>query len=157
MSQDSENLKKNVKEHSKNLTELGTELTKIQFSYKVEYKPSKIYWQKKIKDFEKYKEIGLNYYNRVYSLMNLINKDESQMFLLHISKFHQLGSTLIETMKKIENNPSIIDSKDRQQSLWSKKIKEQIIDHSDDCLNHEKEMNFLFRTFYEKYLKKILE
>ena len=104
---------------------------------------------------EKYKQTGLDYYNQAYSLINLVDKEESQLFMLRISKFHQLGMNLIETMKKIKENPSIIDSKDRQQSLWSKKIKEQITKNSDDCLNHEKKMNLLFRKFYEKNLKKI--
>ena len=60
-------------------------------------------------------------------------------------------------MEKIEKNPSIMNSKDRQQSLWSRKIKEEITEHSNKCLQHEKDMNTLFREFYEKYLKKILE
>ena len=155
MNQDSENLKKKAKEYSQNLTKLGLELSKIQFSYKLEHKPSKIYWGKRIESFKKYKDAGLKYYNQAYSLINLVNKEESQLFMLRISKFHQLGSILIETMKKIEENPSIIDSKDRQQSIWSKKIREQITKNSNNCLNHEKEMNLLFREFYEKNLKKI--
>ena len=155
MSQDSEDLKKKAKEYSQNLTKLGLELSTIQFSYKLEQKPSTMYWGKRIENFKKYKETGLKYYNQAYSLINLIDKEESQLFMLRISKFHQLGTTLIETMEKIKENPSIIDSKDRQQSTWSKKIKEQITKNSDDCLNHEKEMNLFFREFYGKNLKKI--
>ena len=79
------------------------------------------------------------------------------MFLLRISKFRQLSTTLSETMEKIKENPSIIDPKDRQQSLWSKEIKNQITEQSNKCLRHEMDMNTSFREFYEKHLKKILE
>ena len=157
MRQDSENLKKSAKEYSEKLAKLGMELGEIQFSYKVKRKPRKEYWQKRIDDFKKYNEKGMKYYNQVYSLMNLVNKEESQMFLLRTSKFHQLGLTLIEIMEKIKENPSIIDSKDKQLSQWSKEIRDQITEHSDKCLHHEKDMNVSFREFYEKYLKKIIE
>ncbi len=157
MSLDQENVKKLAKEHSEKLAKLGTELGKIQFSYKVEAKPSKEYWQKRIDDFKKYNEKGMEYYNQTYSLMNLVNKEESQIFLLSTSKFRQLGLTLIEIMEKIKENPSIIDSKDSQQSQWSKEIRDQITEHSNTCLHHEKKMNASFREFCEKHLKKILE
>ncbi len=157
MSQDQENLKKSAKEHSNKLAKLGMELREIQFSYKVEGKVSKEYWQKRIDDFKKYNEKGMEYYNQVYSLMNLVSKEESQMFLLSTSKFRQLGLALIEIMDKIKENPSIIDSKDRQQSQWSKETRDQITEQSNKCLNHEKDMNTSFREFYEKHLKKILE
>jgi len=157
MIKDSENLKKSAKEHSEKLAKLGMELGEIQFSYKVERKTSKEYWQKRIDDFKKYNEKGMEYYNQAYSLMNLVNKEESQMFLLRISKLRQLGSTLIEIMNKIKETPTIIDSKDRQQSQWSKETRDKITEQSNKCLNHEKDMNASFREFYEKHLKKILE
>jgi hypothetical protein len=157
MSQDPENLKKSAKEHSEKLAKTGIELGEIKFSYKIEEKVTKEYWQKRMKDFKKYNEKGLEYYNQAHSMMNLVNKEEAQMFLLRISKFRQLSTTLSETMEKIKENPSIIDSKDRQQSLWSKEIKNQITEQSDKCLRHERDMNTSFREFYEKYLKKILE
>jgi len=157
MSNDKENLKKSAKVHSEKLAQLGKELGEIQFSYKIEENPSKEYWQKRIDDFKKYNEIGMKYYNQVYSLMNLVNKEESQIFLLRISKFRQLGLTLIEIMEKIKENPSIVDSKDKQQSQWSKEIKNQITEQSNKCLRYEMDMNTSFREFYEKYLKKILE
>jgi len=157
MSQDSENLKKSAKDHSEKLAKIGMELGEIRFSYKVENKPSKEYWEKRIDDFKKYNEKGLEYYNQAYSLMNLVNKEESQMFLLHTSKFRQLGSTLIEIMEKIKENPSIVDSKDKQHSQWSREIKNQIIEHGNKCLHHERDMNTSFREFYENHLKKILE
>jgi hypothetical protein len=65
--------------------------------------------------------------------------------------------TMIEIMEKIRENPSIIDPKDRQQSKWSKEIKNQITEHSNKCLQHEKDMNILFRECYEKHLKEILK
>ena len=92
---------KKIKEHSNILAKLGTDLAKSQFSYKVEKKKSKEYWIKRIADVEKYNEKGLEYYNEIYSMMNMINKEESQMFLLRIGKFRQLGLELIEIMEKI--------------------------------------------------------
>jgi hypothetical protein len=157
MSNDQENLKKSAKVYSEKLAKLGMELSEIQFSYKIEEKPSKEYWQKRIDDFKKYNEIGMKYYNQVYSLMNLVNKEESQMFLLRTSKFHQLGLTLIEIMEKIKENPSIVDSKDKHQSQWSREIRDQITEQSNKCLRYEMDINTSFREFYEKYLKKILE
>ena len=152
-----EDLKKSAKEYSGKLAKLGMELGEIQFSYKIEGKSTKEYWQKRIDDFTKYSEIGMKYYNQVYALMNLVNKEESQMFLLHVSKFRQLGLTLIEIMEKIKENPSIGNSKDRQQSQWSREIKDQVTEHSTKCLHHEMDMNTSFREFYEKHLKEILE
>ena len=157
MSQNPENLKKSAKEYSKKLAKLGIELEEIQFSYRVKEKPLKEYWQKRIDDFKKYNQKGLEYYNQAYSMMNLVNKEASQMFLLRISKFRKLGLTLIDFMEKIKENPSIMDSKNKQQSIWSKEIRQQIMEHSNKCLSHEKDMNTSFREFYEKDLKKILE
>ena len=157
MSQNSEGLKKIVKEHSEKLAKLGIELAKNQFSYKVENKPSKEYWQKRIDDFKKYNEKGMEYYNEIHSLMNIINREESQMFLLRIGKLRQIGIGLIEIMEKIKENPTIMDKKDKQQSLWSKKIKDQISEQSNKSLNFEKDMNSSFRKFYEVHVKVILE
>ena len=157
MSQNSEDIKKKVQEKSKKLAELGFTLTKNQFSYKIEEKISKEYWQKRIKNLTKYNEISLEYYTQIQNLMNLVNKEEAQMFLLQTSKFHQLGTELIKVMQQIEENPSIINSKDKQKSQWSKKIKEKIIEYSKNCLENEKNMNLNFRKFYDIEIKKFLE
>ena len=157
MSNDQENLKKSAKVHSEKLAQIGKELGEIQFSYKIEETPTKEYWQKRIDGFKKYNEMGMKYYNQAYSLMNLVNKEESQIFLLSTSKFHQLGVTLIEIMEKIKENPSIVDSKDKHQSQWSREIRDQITEQSNKCLRYEMDINTSFREFYEKYLKKILE
>ena len=157
MSQDPDSLKKSAKEHSDKLAKLGMELGEIQFSYRIEEKVTKEYWQQRIEDFKKYNEKGTEYYNQVHAMMDLVNKEEAQMFLLRVSKFRQLSKSLSESMEKIKDNPSIIDSKDKQQSLWSKKIKNQITEQSNKCLRHEMDMNTSFREFYEKHLKNILE
>ena len=157
MSENTENLKKILQEYSKKLTKLGSILAKEQFSYKIEEKTSKKYWQKRIEEFKKYNETGLEYYNQVQSMMNVIDKDKGQLFLLDISKFHQLGIKLIKIMETIEETPSIINSKDKQQSYWSKKIKKDISETSVECLDHEKYMNISFREFYNSDIKKILE
>ena len=150
-------LEKKIKEHSDILAKLGTDLAKNQFSYKVKKKKSKEYWIKRITDVKKYNQKGLEYYNEIYSMMNVINKEESQMFLLRIGKFRQLGLGLIEIIEKIKENPTIGDSKDKQKSQWSKEIGENLIEQSDKCLQFEKDMNVTFRKFYEKYVKEILE
>ena len=157
MSQDSEEIKIRIQEQSKKLTELGSILAKNQFTYKIEEKISKEYWQKRIQDLTKYNEVSLAYYSQVQKMMNLINIEEAQMFLLQTSKFHQLGTELIKLMRQIEENPSIISSKDKQQSQWSKKIKEKILEVSSKCLENEKNMNLNFRKFYDKEIKIILE
>ena len=157
MNQESDDISKKIQEQSKKLAELGLILAKSQFTYKIEEKVSKEYWQEKIKDLEKYNQTSLEYYSQVQKMMILINKDEAQMFLLQTSKFHQLGTELIKLMCQIKENPSIIDSKDKQQSQWSKKIKENILESSTKCLENEKNMNLNFRKFYDKEIKKLLE
>jgi hypothetical protein len=89
--------------------------------------------------------------------MNIINREESQMFLLRIGKFRQIGLVFIEIMEKIKENPTIMDKKDKQQSQWSKKIKNQITEQSNTSLNFEMDMNSSFREFYDKQVKEILE
>ena len=157
MDNESETLKKTAKEHSDKLAKLGIELGEIQFSYKIEEKVTKEYWHKRMEDFKKYNKKGLEYYNQVYAIIKIINKDEANMFLLQISRFQQLSTSLLESMEKIKETPSIIDSKDKQQSLWSKEIKNKITEQSNSCLRHEMDMNSSFREFYDKHLKKILE
>ena len=157
MNQYSDDLKKTMQENSKKLTQLGSILAKKQFSYKIEEKTSKEYWQKRIEHLIKYNETALAYYNQVQNMMNLINKEKSQIFLLEISKFHQLGTELVKIMHQIEETPSIINSKDKQQSQWSKKIKEKFVELNANCLEHEKYMNIGFRKFYDIEIKKILE
>jgi hypothetical protein len=157
MNQYSDDLKKTMQENSKKLTQLGSILAKKQFSYKIEEKTSKEYWQKRIEHLKKYNETSLAYYNQIQNMMNLINKEKSQIFLLEISKFHQLGTELVKIMHQIEETPSIINSKDKQQSQWSKKIKEKFVEVNANCLEHEKYMNIGFRKFYDIEIKKILE
>ena len=157
MSNKPNNLKETVKEHSEKLSKLGTDLAKNQFIYKVEKKSSKEYWQERIINFKKYNDNGFRYYDEIFALMRIIDEEKSQMFLLQIAKFRQLGLTLIEIMEKLKENPSIINSKDRQQSQWSREIKNQITEQSDKCLKCEREMNTTFREFYEEKMKEILE
>ena len=157
MNQDSEEIKKRIQEHSKKLTELGTIVAKNQFNYKIKEEISKEYWKKRIADLIKYNETSLEYYSQVQKMMNIINKEEAQIFLLQTGKFHQLGTELIKVMLQVEENPSIINSKDKQQSQWSKKIKENISELSTECLENEKNMNLNFRKFYDREIKKILE
>jgi len=157
MNSESNEIKNKVKENSEKLMKLGSILAKNQFSYKIEEKKSKEYWQNRIEDLQKYNESSIAYYNQVQNMMNLIDKEKGDMFLLQISKFHQLGTELKKRMQEIEETPSIINSKDKQQSQWSKKVKEKLIEISTKCLEHEKVMNLNFRKFYDEEVKKILE
>jgi len=157
MSYDSKKIKNEIDEKSKKLAELGLILAKNQFTYKIQEKTTKDYWGKRIQELKKYDETSLAYYNEIQNMMNLVNKDEAQTYLLHISKFRQLSTDLIKIMEKIKENPSIIDSKDKQQSLWSKGVKKKILEISTNCVDHEKFMNGIFRKFYEANIKKILE
>lgn len=157
MTEELEKLKKSAKEHSDNLVKLGKELSEIQFNYKVIENTEERYWQKRIDDFKKYNEKGAEYYTQAYALMNLTDKEQAGLFLLSISKLRQSGLKLITNMEEVKQNPSVIKSKDRQQSKWSKELREKLIESSDMCLHHEIEMNKFFREFYEEHLKKILE
>ena len=157
MNSESNEIKNKVKENSEKLMELGSILAKNQFSYKIEEKKSKEYWQNRIEDLQKYNESSIAYYNQVQNMMNLIDKEKGDRFLLQISKFHQLGTELKKIMQEIEETPSIVNSKDKQQSQWSKKVKEKLIEISTKCLEHEKVMNLNFRKFYDEEVKKILE
>ncbi|MBA4436321.1 MAG: hypothetical protein HPQ69_04495 [Marine Group I thaumarchaeote] len=157
MNSESNEIKNKVKENSEKLMELGSILAKNQFSYKIEEKKSKEYWQNRIENLQKYNESSIAYYNQVQNMMNLIDKEKGDMFLLQISKFHQLGTELKKIMQEIEETPSIVNSKDKQQSQWSKKVKEKLIEISTKCLEHEKVMNLNFRKFYDEEVKKILE
>ena len=157
MTEDLEKLKETAKEYSNNLANLGKELSEIQFNYKVIENSTEQYWQKRINEFKKYNEKGTEYYTQAHALMNLVDKEQSGLFLLSISKFRQMGLKLITNMEEVKQNPSIIKSKDKQQSKWSKELREKLIESSNACLHHEMDMNRFFREFYEKKLKNILE
>ena len=143
---------KTTKEYSQKLEKLGAELSKIQYDFKIKDKSSEKYWAKRIQEFENYHKKTIEYFTQSYALMSLANEEQSDMFLLRISKLRQLGEKLLEDMKKIKQKPSIMNLKDKQQSRWSIELREQLIKSNNDCLNHEKHMNIFFKEFYEKYL-----
>lgn len=151
------NIQSNAKKYSDKLAKLGIELASIQFNFKVQEKTDVKYWQNRIENFKRYQQKGMEYYEQVHLLMNLVEKEKAGLFLLSMSKLQQLGTKLLTLLEKVKENPSIVSTKDKQQSKWSKEIKEQLIDHSNKMLHHEMEMNTNFREFYEKHLKKILE
>ena len=157
MTEELEKLKKSAKEHSGNLAKLGKELAEIQFNYKVIENTTERYWQKRINEFKRYNEKGTEYYTQAHALINLVDKEQSGLFLLSISKLRQLGLKLLTDMEEVKQNPSIIKSKDKQQSKWSKEHREKLIESSTVCLHHEMDMNKFFREFYETHLKNILE
>ena len=157
MTEEPEKLKKIAKAHSDKLAELGKELSEIQFNYKIIENTTEQYWKNRINEFKKYNEKGTEYYTQAHSLMNLINKEQSGLFLLSISKLRQLGLKLVANMEEVKQNPSIIKSKDKQQSKWSKELREKLLESSNACLHHEMYMNKFFREFYDAHLKIILE
>ena len=157
MTEDLEKLKKTAKEYSNNLANLGKDLSEIQFNYKVIENATEQYWQNRINEFKKYNQKGTEYYTQAHALMNLVDKEQSGLFLLSTSKFRQMGLKLMASMEEVKQNPSSVKSKDKQQSKWSKDLREQLIETSNACLHHEMDMNKFFREFYEKHLKNILE
>ena len=146
--------KKTVKEHSEKLERLGVELSKIQYDFKIKDKPSEKYWAKKIQEFESYHSKVKEYFTQSYSMMSLINEEQSGIFLLRISKLRELGAKLLEDMEKVKKNPSSMDLKDKQQSRWSKEIRDRLLKSNNDCRNHEKRMNIFFKEFHKEYLMK---
>jgi hypothetical protein len=86
--------------------------------------------------------------------MSLVDEEQAGIFLLRISKLQQLGVKLLEDMDKVKQNPASMNLKDKQQSKWSKEIRERLLKSNNDCLNHEKRMNVFFKEVYKNYLKK---
>ena len=152
MSEKTEEIKESIKKHSNNLSKLGRELSQIQFNYKVLDKTKEGYWQKRKEDFEKYHQKGMEYYTEVHALMNIVEKEKAGIFLFSISKLNQLGKKMLELLEEIKQNPSIMTTKDKQQSKWSKELRDNLIKYSDETLKQEKHMNTSFREFYDKYL-----
>lgn len=142
----------NIKKNSIKLEKLGGELSKIQYDFKIKDIPSKNYWEKRIQEFTDYHKKVVEYFSEVGSLMKLSNKDDSEIFFLRISKLLQLGRTVLQDMEKVKQNPSIMNLKDKQQSKWSKELRDHLINSNKNCLEHEKRMNIFFKEFYEKYL-----
>ena len=102
-------------EFDKKLEKLGSELSKIQYDFKIKNKTSEKYWSKRIEEYEKYHKKVTEYFTVVYSLMHLTNKEESKVFLLKISKLKQLGLKLLEEIenrkeKRDKTKESYIDS-----------------------------------------------
>ena len=143
---------KTIKVYSEKLEKLGMELSKIQYDFKIKDNPSEKYWTKRIQKFENYHKKVAEYFTQSYSLMSLVNEEQSGIFLLRVSKLRQLGVKLLEAMEKVKENPSSMDLKNKQQSKWSKEIRERLLKSNNDCLNHEKRMNVFFKEFYEEHL-----
>ena len=140
-------------EQSKILEDLGNELTKIQYDFKIKESPSEKYWNKRIEEFDNYHKKSIEYFSQAYILMKNINNEQSGLFILRLSKLKELGTKLLENMEKVQQNPSIMNPKDKQQSKWSIEQKEKLINSNQDCLNHERKMNIFFREFFENNLK----
>ena len=142
-----------IDEQKRRLEILGNELTKLQFDFNLKHVPLKKYWESRIEEFKIYHEKVIEYFSQACLLMKVVDNDQSTIFLFRLGKLKQLGIKLIENMEKVKENPSIMNTKDKQQSRWSLEIKEHLINSNKDCLNHEKKMNVFFREFYEQKLK----
>ncbi|CAD6515248.1 conserved hypothetical protein [metagenome] len=156
MNDELDKLQKAIKVHSDNLAKLGKEITEIKFNYKIIENTTEKYWENRITEFKKHNKKAIEYYTHARALMSLIDKEKAGLFLLSISKLHQTGLKLIADMEEVKKNPSIIKSKDKQQSKWSKELREKFIESNTSCMNHEKNMNKIFREFYDKQLKELL-
>ena len=139
---------------SKGLEKLGSELAKIQYDFKIKNKTSEKYWNQRIDEFRKYHKKTIEYFLESQQLVKLFDEKEAGVFLLKLSKLKQLGENLLKNMELVKNNPSIMDSKDQQQSRWTVEQRENLLKANQECLNHEKNMNVFFREFYDKHLKK---
>lgn len=148
-----EEKEKTIREFSEKLENLGRELSKIQYNFKIKNEPSGKYWARKIQEFETYHNKAKEYFFVVYSLINEIDEEQSGLFLLRLSKLRQLGIKLLENLKNVKENPAIMDLKDKQQSRWSIEQREKLFESNNDCLNHEKRMNVFFKEFYKKHLE----
>lgn len=142
------------KKYNKKLGELGKELSKIQYDFKIKDNPSEKYWGRRTQEFGNYHKKTVEYFTEACSLIRLSNKEESNMLLLRVSKLIQLGSKVLNDMEKIKQNPSTMNTKDKQQSRWSKDLRNQLIKSNKECLDHEKRMNIFFKDYYEKNLMK---
>ena len=155
MDEITEDVKKSIEKYSENLARLGSGLSEIQFNYRVLDKNNSKYWEDRLEHFKKYHQKGIEYYTQVHLIMNIVEKEKAGLFLLNLSKLRQLGRKLLNLLEQIKENPSVMHSKDKQQSKWSKELREQLIECSDKNLNLEKDMNDNFREFYEKHLRNL--
>ncbi|RNJ77552.1 MAG: hypothetical protein EB829_05965 [Nitrosopumilus sp. H8] len=133
------------------LAEIAAEIQEMKFSYKVEGRKSPDYWKGRAGEFARYSAKAAEYYTQAYLMIKQTDGSEAGVFLLYTGKFGQIASKLLDTMEKIGENPSVMNS-DRQQSRWSREIRDQLVRHSDVCLRQEKDMNDKFRRFCQKHL-----
>lgn len=142
-----------ILKRSKTLSGLGAAIAKMKFSYEVKDKTEQNYWQRRIEEHKAYFEKSYEYYSQAYQLMRMISSEQADAFLLVVSRFHQLKTRQLQVLEKIMKNPTVMKSKDRQQSAWSKEAREELIENSNRCLEHEKSMSRLFREFFDRYQK----
>ncbi|RNJ77031.1 MAG: hypothetical protein D9C04_05055 [Nitrosopumilus sp. B06] len=133
------------------LAGIAAEIQDMKFSYKVKKSKSPDYWKHRADEFARYVSKATEYYTQAYHIMKQKDGHEAGMFLLYTGKFGQITSELLDTMKKIVENPSVMNQ-GRQQSRWSREIRDHLIRYSNLCLNQEKDMNAKFRKFCQKHL-----
>ena len=138
-------------EQKNNLAKIGNELSNIGFNYKIRDKNKPEYWDDYIEKFTRHHEKEMQYYAQVYLLIDMVEKDKAEKFLLEIDNMKQLATRLLELLEEIKRNPSIVSPKDRQKSKWSKEIREQTIEYSNKNLEHEKKMYSIFHEFCEAH------
>ena len=129
------------------LAQLGAEIAKMKFSYRIRYTTKPEYWEGKISEYGAYFEKSQSYYEQAYSLIKGASPEQAGMFLLMLSKFHRLRSDCMGALRRVRQNPTVMNAKDAQQSRWSKDAREQIFQCSNRCLMQEKAMSSFFREF----------
>ena len=144
-----------IRKHSKTLSSLGSDIAKMRFSYEIKRETGQKYWERRIEEHKEYFERSREYYNQAYMLIKLVSEEQAGMFLLALGKFHQLKTRQLEILERIRKSPTIMEPRDRQQSRWSKETREEIIENSNKCLEHEKNMSILFKKFFDEKLKDV--
>ena len=143
-----------IEAHSKMLAKLGMQVAKMRFSYKVNCSIKQEYWEGRISDHKKYFEKGQEYYDLAYRLIKLVDAEQAGIFLMMLSKFAQLKTEQMKALENIRQNPTVMKTKDKQQSRWSKNAREEIVASSNRCLDHEKTMSRFFSEFFDRHMRK---
>ena len=140
-----------VGEHSRALSELGAAIAGMGFSYKVRYESGREYWEKRVDQHERYFAKSAEYYGRAYQMMGLIDGGQAGAFLPMLERFHKLRARQMGVLEKIRQRPGIMERGARQQSRWSRDARDEIIDSSNECLEHERVMSRFLREFYGRH------
>ena len=135
----------------KTIAELGAEIVKMNFSYEVKNTSSPEYWQERVTEYEKYLGLTVKYYVNAMMLSIMMGTAESKALTLACNKLLTLSERQSKLLKRIKESPGMMDSKDKQQSRWSKGTREKFVSNNQKYMECEKELSLLFREFSDKH------